>query len=227
MSPIAQHRETIGGAIALDRYGHRVYRNGPVMRGVVTMKGRLSPQARREFHKEWRAMTTRGRQHGVPILDEDAQFNPVSMPLHDMEYVELKRLAVAEIARILLVPASAIGGSGDGSLTYRTVEGDALNFLKYGLQGPSFARIQQALMADRDLFPDPETRYCAFKTSELLRPDTLKRYQAYGIAVKNQWLSVDEVREDDDRDPLPNGQGALPHPAPAPNLAPGDAANAA
>jgi phage portal protein BeeE len=52
----------------------------------------------------------------------------------------------------------------------------------------------------------PRGQYVKFNASALLRTDTLNRYQAHAIALENGFLSIDEVRDLEDRRPLPEAQ---------------------
>jgi phage portal protein BeeE len=49
--------------------------------------------------------------------------------------------------------------------------------------------------------------FCKFTIEGLLRGDILSRYQAYSIGRNWGWLSADDVRETEDMNPLPDGQG--------------------
>lgn len=44
--------------------------------------------------------------------------------------------------------------------------------------------------------------YFAFDTKELTRGNVLERYKAYEIGVKNRFLQIDEIRKEEDYEPL-------------------------
>ena len=67
---------------------------------------------------------------------------------------------------------------------------------------PDVEKYQEAI--NRSLLTEEEKRtmYFALDTSELLKGDTLARYQAYEIALRNNFLQLDEVRYAEDKEPL-------------------------
>ncbi|MEX5585805.1 hypothetical protein ABFV49_28360, partial [Pseudomonas lurida] len=48
-----------------------------------------------------------------------------------------------------------------------------------------------------------------FSLDALARGDMLARFQAAAIGRNWGWLNVDEIREQEDLDPLPNGAGQI------------------
>lgn len=67
---------------------------------------------------------------------------------------------------------------------------------------PVVEKVQEAL--NRALLTEAEKGeyYFVLDTSELLKGDTLARYQAYEIALRNNFLQLDEVRYLEDKSPL-------------------------
>lgn len=67
---------------------------------------------------------------------------------------------------------------------------------------PIVEQVQAAL--NQSLLTEEEKgrKYFALDTSELLKGDTLSRYQAYEIALRNNFLKLDEVRYLEDRKPI-------------------------
>ena len=46
------------------------------------------------------------------------------------------------------------------------------------------------------------TTFVKFNADALLRPMTKERYEAYAVAVNNGWLSINEIRQLEDRAPI-------------------------
>ena len=72
-----------------------------------------------------------------------------------------------------------------------------LSLLKYAV-GPWLVRLETALT---DLVP--RGAYVKFNAGGLLRTDLKTRYESYEIALRAGFLTVAEVRELEDREPLP------------------------
>ena len=64
---------------------------------------------------------------------------------------------------------------------------------------PWLVRLERMVL---DLLPDGI--YAKFNRGALLRTDLLTRYQAHEIALRNRFESADEVRDLEDRGPMPN-----------------------
>ena len=61
--------------------------------------------------------------------------------------------------------------------------------------------MEAALDSDFLLEREKATRYYAFDTKEITRGNMLERYRAYEIGLKNRFIMLDEVREQEDLKP--------------------------
>lgn len=92
-----------------------------------------------------------------------------------------------------------IGGEAGNSLTYATVEGRALDFLRYSIQ-PWLVRLESAI---GQLLPRGQS--VKFNVNALLRSTTKERYDAHAVALASGFMTVDEVRALEDLGPMPAG----------------------
>lgn len=210
LSPIALARTAIGRGLAADAFAGGFFRHSAIPRGVVRVEKTLSDEAAERLAERWHALYGGRNQGRIAVLEEGTTFEPITMPLEDAQFVEQEKLGVQKIARIFRVPASLIGGERGDSLTYSTVEGDAIHFERYSLR-PWMTRIEQALARDRDLFPG-ETRslYPEFIADAMLRADTKTRYESYGMALDpvTGWMRREEVRSLENLPPEPGREEA-------------------
>jgi phage portal protein BeeE len=86
------------------------------------------------------------------------------------------------------------------SLTYANREQDVQNLLTTTLNLPIVV-MQETLTS---LIPNPQ--FVRFNTAALLRSDLETRYRSYETALRAGFMTVDEVRQLEDRQPLPEGQ---------------------
>ena len=63
--------------------------------------------------------------------------------------------------------------------------------------------LQKALLSDKE----KEEYFIRFNVDGLLRGDYASRMQGYSIGRQNGWLSVNDIRELEDMNPLPEGEG--------------------
>lgn len=203
LSPIQLARRSINLGLSLDAHASALMRDRAVPQGAVLMKRPLTdPEARRRFREEWNEIhRSRGR---VAILDDDAQWQAITMPLGDAEFVEQQKFTVQQTARIFRLDPSMIGGSSGDSMSYKNVEADTLRFVVWSLR-TWLVRIEQAFNADPDLFPRQDSAlYSEFLVDAALRADTLTRARAWQIATAGApWMTGAEVRDADNREPDP------------------------
>lgn len=197
LSPIALARNAIGRGIAGDEFSGSFLRHSAIPRGVLQLDGELSPDRAAALREQWQSLYGGVNSGRVAILEGGMKFAPITMPLEDAQFVEQEKLSVQKIARIFRIPASMIGGESGDSLTYSTIESDAIHFERYSLR-PWIIRIEQALARDRDLFPgEGRSLYPEFLTDAILRADTKTRYESYGLALDpvKGWMTRAEVRQ--------------------------------
>lgn len=193
LSPLATARQALGVAQAREQYEGNFYANDASPGGYISHPQRLSPEALSNLRESWDASHRGAALARRPaIFEEGMTWHSVGIPLEDQQFIEGHRFTVGQIARLFRVPPEMVGGDSGGSLTYSTVEGQALHFVKFSL-GHWLVRIEKALYADDDLFPD-KALYPEFLVEGLLRGDSGSRADFYtkmrGIGV----LSPNEIR---------------------------------
>jgi HK97 family phage portal protein len=138
---------------------------------------------------------------GILVVSGDMAYENVAHRMDDSQFVEQRRLAAQEIARVFRIPPNMIGaGSGGDSLTYSTVEQQSLDFVRYSLT-PWLRRIELAISADSDLAF--QRQFVRFEVDGLLRADAKTRAEVYEKALDpiTGWMTRDEVRRLEDLEP--------------------------
>ncbi|MBC7938718.1 MAG: phage portal protein [Chitinophagaceae bacterium] len=142
-------------------------------------------------------------RNGKPfVYGKDWKFDVLSMAAGDVAFLDSIKANATQIAAIYSIPPEMIGGETGNSLTYSTVEQNAIKFLTFTIQ-PWLRKIEQALSAR--LMPRPQ--FLKFNADALLRVDTTTRISAYRTYREIGLRSLDELRILDDLEPLPNGEG--------------------
>ena len=112
-----------------------------------------------------------------------------------MQLNENKRANSIEICKIVNVPPSMIEGDGKAN------ENDYEKYVKMAIL-PILRAILSALNRDLLLEKEKKSFYFAFDIKELLKGDIEKRFRAYEIGIRNGFLGVNEVRYEEDREPI-------------------------
>jgi HK97 family phage portal protein len=128
----------------------------------------------------------------VVILNQGAKFRESSNTSVEMQLYENKEANGSEICKTFGFPASILNGGATESDRKEYV--DAVTEL--------VNTIETAL--DRDLLLESEkgSFYFAFDMREMTRGSIKERFEAYEIAVRNNFMQIDEVREKEDMEPL-------------------------
>jgi HK97 family phage portal protein len=132
----------------------------------------------------------------IAVLNASTKFTPLAWNPEQLQLVEARKFSLNELELIFGLPVGWLGGMSS-SRQYSNIEQDAINLLRFSLGG-HLARFEQTLS-----LAFPRGTVTRANLDSLLRSDTLSRYQAHALALANDFLSVDEVREIEHRPPLP------------------------
>lgn len=207
LSPVDHAKHSIGLGLAAEAFGSQFFADGGTPSGVLTSGQTLSADTAQALSARWKQ--AHGGRRGVAILGNDTKFQAVSIPPEESQFLATQAFTVQQVCRIFGVPPEMVGADSGNSLTYANVEQRSLDFLAYCI-GPWLARLERALSA-----LVPRGTYVKFNAGGLLRTDLLTRYQSYEIGLRAGFLTVEEVRELEDREPLPADAATAPPPAPA------------
>jgi HK97 family phage portal protein len=92
-------RETFGGAIASQEFGHRFFGQGANPAGWVEMGGSMDEEAEERFMKSMsKAITGLGKTHKIALLEEGAKFHKWSVDPDAAQFLETKSLDIRLLA---------------------------------------------------------------------------------------------------------------------------------
>jgi phage portal protein BeeE len=166
---------------------------------AVMVEQALSAKQSRELKEQ--VMSSWSRRHEPAVIDRDGRLETVGSSAVESQLVESIVAANQEIARAHLVMPSMVNVASADGLTYSTTIAEFRKFLIVGLGG-YMMRIEAGFT---DLLPHGTS--ARFNVDELERADFYGRAQAYQLALGGQaWLGVDEVRDRERLDPMPDDQ---------------------
>ena len=129
---------------------------------------------------------------------------PLTVPPEASMFLETQRFGLQSVARYFGVPPEMIGSDSGNPKMYASLEMRNQDFLTFGI-GPKIARLETAL---NGLLP--RGQITKFNTGALLRTDLRSRYESYAIGLENGFLTLDEVRALEDREPVDQPAPARP-----------------
>jgi HK97 family phage portal protein len=197
-------RESIGLWLAMEQYGARFFSQGARPGIVVESPKTLDATGRAKYRAAIdEAFAGRSGHHRTLVLDEGATGKPMSRSPRESQMLEEREFQVRDLARYLRVPEHMLATSK--SPTFASIEQFGREFVDYSLM-PWAQR--WAHCVKRDLITQPDV-YIEFLFDSLLRGDTLSRYRAHQIALGGPngpaFKTRNEVRKEENLDPVPNG----------------------
>ena len=192
---VETQKQAIGKEIAINEYASR-YFDGGVNPTAVIKSGNpdLTQEEADALKTAWLSMYS-GRNRQPAVLNSTTDFEILSSNAQESQLIEAQIQGLTEAANILGLPAYYLGAP-NSSRTYANVEQENLQLVRWSIQ-PIAERIEQALS---ELLVRGQT--AKFNYDTLLRTDTLSHYQAHAVGLTNGFLTVDEVRDMENRDPI-------------------------
>jgi HK97 family phage portal protein len=127
------------------------------------------------------------RTRTIAVLNATTSFEPLGWNPQEAQLVEARKFSLSELELIFGLPVGWLGGS-TSTRQYSNIEQDAVNLIKFTMLG-HLSRFKQTLsgVLPRGQFVEPDL-------DELLRSDTLARYQGYASGITAGWLLRSEAR---------------------------------
>jgi HK97 family phage portal protein len=207
LSVVTLAKQSLGLTLAAEKYGAKVFSNGTSLSGVIEVTGKLKIDEAAALAKQWQ-LRHGGlmNSHKPAILDNGAKWHEVGLPPEDTQFLETRRFQVVEVARWFKVPPHLIGAVEVSSSWGSGIAEQNLAWLNYGLL-PTLIRVEEELTDDTDLLP--LNHYVKHNVEGFLRSNSAARYTAYKTAHDSGWLSVNEIREKEDLDPVSGGDAYI------------------
>ncbi len=191
ISPIAYTRESIGLALATERFGGQLFKNGAKMGGVLEHPGKLSKDSYERIKASFDEAHSGDNAHKTALLEEGMKFSRISLSANDSQFLETRKYQRSEIAAIFRVPPHMIGDLEKA--TFSNIEQQSLEFVNYSLM-PWLVRIEKAIKRDLMTPSERKTMTAKFNVSGLLRGDASARSALYHNGILDGWMTRNEAR---------------------------------
>lgn len=201
-SPIAMARNAIGVAIACEEFGAKFFENDARPSGILKHPGTIkNPDKLKE---SWQSSFS-GANHGkTAVLEEGVEYETISIPPDDAQFLDTRKFQLNEIARIFRVPPHMIADLDRA--TFSNIEHLSLEFVKFSLN-PWVIRWEQGLCKSLLLPNERGKFFVKFNVDGLMRGDYHSRMTGYATARQNGWLSANDIREMEDLNPISESDG--------------------
>lgn len=199
---IAYASRTLGMGVALEEYGGSFFKNGSVPVGVLSYPKQLSKPAKERLRESWEA-NLKGARRGLKtvVLEDGLQWNPTAIPNDSAQFIESRKFTNIDVCRWYGVPPNKLF-DWDKS-TYNNFE-QANREVVIDTLLPWIRRFEEEV--DRKLLArNYGGLYSKMNVRELLRGDPATRSAYYTSLFKMASISPNEVREEEGRNPIEDG----------------------
>lgn len=200
LNPIEYARQSIALGMAATEFGAKSFAEGIYPPLALTTEHELKQEVADALLARWKAK--HGNMSREPaVLSGGIKIEKISITPADAQFLESRQFTRSEIAGFFRVPPHRIGDMTKSTSWGSGLEEENLAFIGFTCQ-PWIVRFERALARLR-----PPGTYVKFNVDATIRPRLLDRYRAHLMARQGGWNNVDEVREKEDQDPLPDGMG--------------------
>jgi HK97 family phage portal protein len=203
-SPFRMFRNNIGLALAAERASAGLFGNGANPGGVISSDKPVKPETMRALRESWNELHQGPDAAGrIAILEDGMKWSQVSTDPQVAQLIETRKFGVLDVARILNLPPHKLFDLDRA--TFSNIEEQNIDFvtnclLPWAKIGETEADIK-LLGRDRVL----AGHYSRINLEYLLRGNASARATFYDKLFKMAALSVNEIRELEDLDPVPGG----------------------
>ena len=191
-SVVIQHQQLLSAMYREIVYEKLLVSSGGNKKGFLTSESKLSPEMLADLRQKWQEMYA-NTGNNMMILNKGITFHESSNTSVEMQLNENKARNNALVCQLFGMSPEAVSGQ---------LGEDALAAVIKGAVVPVITAFEAALNRGLLLPSERDWMYFVFDTTELLKGDILKRYQAYKTGLECNVLQIDEARYKEDLPPL-------------------------
>lgn len=219
LNPIEVSRQAFGVSLAAQGYAESFFRNNAQPSVILSAPSWGTDEQKKQAEESWKRRLGGAGRMGTAVLEGEIKVDTLTMSNRDAQFIDARKLQAVEVARIFRMPPHMIGILDRA--TFSNIEQQSIEFVVYTML-PWLRRwemeINRQLLVNNDIF------FTKFNVNGLLRGDILDRMSAHMSAVQAGWKTRNEIRKDEDLNPIPG----LDEPLTPGNMAPaGEGTNAA
>ena len=203
VSPITLARQSLGLSMAIEQFGAGYFGRGARPGGVLTFPGQLSPEARQNLRRSFEELHAGGaNSHRVALLEAGLKWEAIGVPPDDSQFLQSREFQIIEVARWFNLPPNKLKDLSKTS--YNSLEQMEISFVVDTLR-PWLVRWEQQLNRKIIRPKDRGSYFFEHNVDGMLRGDQASRYQSYSVGRNWGWLSVNEIREKENMNPIDGG----------------------
>lgn len=190
---LKEGNSTLKQALDNQEYTSNIIKNGGVKRGVLQSTRRLTQAAIDELKKAWRRLYA-GNNDCI-VLNEGITYKELQQTSSEMELNDSKKEIDLDISRMFNVPCNLYNSN---------IPQEVWELLIKTAIMPILLKIEKALNKSLLSLDEKGVYYFAFDTKQLNKGDIEKRYRAYKTALESGFMTIPEVRFEEDMQEIQN-----------------------
>ncbi len=199
-APLEVARENAGNLQAITKFEGGFYKNGAMTTGILEAPSILNPEAKSKIKAEWSKLYGGVNNAGsIAVLDAGFKYNPITIPIKDIEFISSRKMNKSEIATIFDVPLYMLNDF-DGA-KFNNVEQQNLRFLNDVLQ-PTITLIEEEFNYKIFTVSESKKYYVKFNLNSMLRADSKTRAEYYREMIGTGVMSINKALELEDMDSI-------------------------
>ena len=196
-------RQTIGLALATEKFGAKYYANFAKPGGMLELPSQ-TPEAREQSKRSWMEAQGGENAHRIAVMPPGTKFTPLSNKPQESQSVELEDRLRNKIAAFFHVPPRLVGDNERGGKN--SAEQDGQEFQQITL-APWFAALRmewkRKLFPSRGIGRTPRSRfYLDFDLTDWQRPDAASREKFYASGRQWAYLNTNDIRAFEKLNPI-------------------------
>lgn len=200
-------RTALGLSIAAEAYASDFYANGSEPGGIVEFPGKFKTKEAKERLRDGLEGRHQGvgKRHRIAVLEENAKWHSTSIDPEKSQLTENRRFQTEDCVRPWRVPPQKYGNFEHAHPG--TIDALNLDYLISCLMGWLTGIAEECNLKLLSEAEFAAGYFFQHDTEALLRADVLTRYRAHEVAVRNGWVSRNEIRRAEKKPPIPADQG--------------------
>lgn len=205
LNPLQFARRSLFPGLAAQEFGANFFRDGAHPSTIIAPEKDPGPDGAKALKARYME-SVHGTNREPIVVPQSVKVHQMQVNPEDSQFIETMRLTDEQVCRYMGTPPEEVGISpGGSSLTYANREQRKQDYLQELLYPK-----RQLEAGWSSLIPRPQV--VKLNPDGLLQADLLTRYQSYEIASRinatgDTFLSIDEMRDLENRAPLPKEAG--------------------
>ena len=207
LSPLSHAKKAIGVALSGDDKITHLMSNGAKPTGTLLAQNWPTKEQRDALRTEMNGLMN-GDQTEIAVLGGGMKFEAMSLTPEDLELLATRRFSLEEIARIFGVPSVLINDTSASTVWGSGIDSIINGFYKFDLR-PYLEKLEISMVVNLLPRTEWESYELEFDADAILRANLKDRVEATSKQVLSGYMTPNEARKSEGRQPKPNGDQLL------------------